>query len=104
MWTKFEPEFGSGEGKIMMIVRALYGSRSSQAAFRALLAEVLQNLSYLSSEIDPSVFIRPAVKSNSFKYYEYVFCYVDDVICISDNPSSTMFWLQHKFKLKDDKI
>ena len=50
------------------------------------------------------MFMRPALKSNSFKYYEYVLYYVDDVVCISYNPSATMFRLQDKFKLKDDKI
>ena len=48
--------------------------------------------------------MRPSVKSNGFKYYEYVLCYVDDVVCISDNPSAIMFVLQDKFKLTDDKI
>ena len=37
-------------------------------------------------------------------YYEYVLCYVDDVICISDDPIRTMKGIQVKFKLKGDKI
>ena len=31
-------------------------------------------------------------------------CYVDDVLCISDNPTETMQGIQRKFKVKDDKI
>ena len=30
--------------------------------------------------------------------------YVDDVLCISNNPKETMDGIQNKFKLKDDKI
>jgi len=104
IWTRAGPEFGSEMGKIMIVVRALYGLRSSGAAFRALLAEVLDGLGYVPSKADPDVYLRPAIKSDGFKYYEYVLCYVDDVLCISDNPMATMEGIQKKFKLKDDKI
>ena len=90
IWTRAGPEFGSDQGKIMIIVRALYGLKSSGAAFRALLAESLHDLGYKPSLADPDVYMRPAVKSNRFKYYEYVLTYVDDVLCISDNPMQTM--------------
>ena len=33
-----------------------------------------------------------------------VLCYVDDVLCISDDPMKTMKGIQRTFKLKDDKI
>ena len=37
-------------------------------------------------------------------YYEYVLCYVDDVLFISDDPLCTMKGIQAKFKLKGYKI
>ena len=58
----------------------------------------------MSSKADPDVYLIPAVKSNGFKYYEYLLCYVDDVLCISDNTTATMQGIQRKFKVKDDKI
>ena len=61
-------------------------------------------MGYKPSLADPDVYMRPAVKGNGFKYYEYVLTYVDDVLCISDNPMSTMKCLQGTFKLKDDKV
>ena len=88
----------------MMIVCALYGLSLIGAGFRFLLAKLLYDLSYLPSKADPGIFMRPSVKSNGLKYYEYVLCYVDDVVCISDNPSAIIFVLQDKFNLKDDKI
>ena len=48
--------------------------------------------------------MRPAVKPDGTTYWEYVLTYVDDVLCISDNPKETMNDIQKKFKLKDDKI
>ena len=37
-------------------------------------------------------------------YYEYVLFYVDDVLCISNDPICTMEVIQAKFKLKGEKI
>ena len=104
IWTIAGPEFGSEEGKIMLVVRALYGLKSSGAAFRALLAEVLYDMGYRPSYADPDVWMRPGIKVDGFEYWEYVLCYVDDVLSISDNPMKTMKQIQAKFKLKDDKI
>jgi hypothetical protein len=104
IWTVAGPEFGSDRGKIMLVVRALYGLKSSGAAFRALLAETLHELGYRPTKADPDVWIRAATKPNGFKYYEYILCYVDDVLSLSDDPKTTMLGIQDQFKLKDDKI
>ena len=48
IWIVAGPEFGDEEGENMIIVRALYGLKSSGAAFRALLAERLYELGYRS--------------------------------------------------------
>ena len=88
----------------MIVVRALYGLRSSGAAFRALLAEVLDILGYVPSKADPDVYLGPAIKSDGFKYYEYILCYVDDVLWISDDPMTTMEGIQMQLKLKGDNI
>jgi hypothetical protein len=104
VWTVAGPEFGSECGKIMIIKKALYGLKSSGAAFRAFLAETLYEMSYKPSRADPDVWMRPAIKPDGFEYYEYVLCYVDDVMCISHDPLKTMKSLQEVFKLKDDKI
>ena len=104
IWTIAGPEFGSDKGKKMLIVRALYGLKSSGAAFRSLLSETLHDLGYRPSYADPDVDMRPAVKPNSFKYYEYVLVYVDDVLHISFEPMKTMKGIRNKFKIKNDKI
>ena len=104
IWTVAGPEFGSDAGKKMIVVRALYSLKTSGAAFRAFLAETLYDIGYKPSMADPDVWMRPAIKSDGFTYWEYVLCYVDDVLCISHNPISTMKGIQSKFKLKDDKM
>ena len=104
LYTIVGPEFGTNKGKIMLITQSLYGLKSSGAAFRALLAEVLCDMSYWPLRADPYVYTRPAVKENGFKYWEYVLVYVDDVLCIGNRPHATMKGLKSKFKLKDDKV
>ena len=104
IYTRAGPEFGSEQGSLMLIVRALYGLKSSGAAFRSLLAETLHDLDYKPTKADPDVWIRPAVKPDGFEYYEYVLCYVDDVLAISGDAMATMKGIQAVFKLKDDKI
>ena len=104
IWTVAGPEFGSDHGKTMLVVRALYGLKSSGAAFRALLAETLHDIGYIPSKADPDVWMRVATKADGFKYYEYILCYVDDVLSISGDPMKTMLAIKDQFKLKDDKI
>ena len=103
LYTVAGPEFGSDEGKVMILVRALYGLKSAGATFRAFLGEHIYNLGFRSSQADPDVWLRPACKPCGEKYYEYVLCYVDDVLAISVSPEGIMKSIQEKFKLKGDK-
>jgi Reverse transcriptase (RNA-dependent DNA polymerase) len=104
IWTRAGPEFGSEAGTVFLIKKALYGLKSAGAAFRALLAETLHDIGYTPTKADPDVWLRPAVKSDGFEYYELVLCYVDDILSISADPADALKGLQATFKLKDDKI
>ena len=90
---------------VMIVCKALYGLKSSGAAFRAhLVAETLYDLNYTPSKADPDVWILPATKPNGFEYYEMTLVYVDDILCILDDPKAPIKGIQDTFKLKDDKI
>jgi hypothetical protein len=88
----------------MIVKKALYGLKTSGAAFRAHLAETLYELNYAPTKADPDVWITPGVKPDRFEYYAMVLVYVDDVLCIFHDPEATMKGIQGAFKLKDDKI
>ena len=104
VWTRAGPEFGNDQGKVFIIIRALYGLKSSGAAFRAFLAERLDEMGFKSSLIDPDVWLRPAIKPDGEEYYEYVLVYVDDILAISVNATDVMLEIAQKFKFKNDKI
>lgn len=103
-WIKAGPEFGSNEGRTYIVVRALYGLRSSGAAFRAYMAEILDGIGFKSSIADPDVWLRMSIKSDGEKYYEYILIYVDDILCISADPNGTMIEISNNIKFKKNKV
>ena len=78
--------------------------KSSGAAFRAHLAENLYDIGFVPTQANPDVWRRPAVKEDGFEYYEYVLCYVDDILAVSHKAKDALKVVQAIFKLKDDKI
>ena len=104
VWMMAGPEFGNLQGKILVITKALYGLKSSGAAFRAFLAERLDDIGFKSSVADPDMWMRPAMKGDGEEYYEYILCYVDDILCISHDPSRPMNDIRSSLKFKGDKF
>ena len=49
------PEFGEDEGKIALIVRALYGLKGSGAAWHTHFAQHLSDLGFIPCKSDPDV-------------------------------------------------
>ena len=97
IWTYAGPEFGSEHGQPMIIRKALYGLKSSGVAFRAHLAETLHDIGFKPMKADPDVWIRPAVKPGGTEYYEYIMCYVDDILSVSHDAKSILQSLQGQF-------
>jgi hypothetical protein len=58
-------------------------------------------MNFKPSYADPDVWMRAAVKSDGFEYYEYILVYVDDVLVISAAPVPIMKTLQQAYRLKD---
>ena len=104
VYTIAGKEFGNKAGRTVLIVRALYGLKTSGAAFHAHLAQSLRDLGYLPSPADNDVWIRAAVKPCGFEYYEYLLVYVDDILCVSHEPRKTMNQIEKMYRLKNDSI
>jgi hypothetical protein len=105
IYTTAGPEFGQGkEGRPVIIVRALYGLRSSGARWHVHLAATLREASFKACKADADVWMRPAVKADGSKYYEYVLCYVDDILVVSEHPKRIMEGLEAKYVLKAGSV
>ena len=48
--------------------------------------------------------MQKASKPCDFKYYEYILCYVDDVLCISHDPNKVMKGLEVTYTLKPGSV
>jgi hypothetical protein len=53
---------------------------------------------------DPDVWMRPAVKPDGTKYWEYVLVYVDDLLAVSHNPGIIMEQLREHYTLKAGSV
>ena len=105
LWAWAGKEFGSNEGRPMRIVRALYGLKSSGKMFRDTLARTIRyDLGFQNCLADRDVWMRAATKKNGFKYWEYILCYVDDILVISENPNDVMTELSKVYTFKKGSI
>jgi hypothetical protein len=96
-------EFGAPrKGKPVMIVKALYGLKTSGAAWRAHFADTLNSMGFTSSLADPDVWYRADCKPNGFEYYSYILVCIDDILVISHQPQAMMTIIAKSFRLKDD--
>ena len=100
IFVKAGPEFGSNEGKLLIVKRALYGLKSARASFRQYLTGKIYDLGFKPSAADPDVWMRPATKADGTKYYEYVLVYVDDILTMSEKPEEIMQPLMNDFTFK----
>ena len=71
-YTTAGPEFVIDKGKTNIIVRALYGLKSSGAAWRSHFSHTLLDMSFSPTYLDPDVWMQPATKSTGNQYYEHV--------------------------------
>jgi hypothetical protein len=66
------------------------------------LAQTLRDAGFAGCKADPNVWLRPAMKPNGDRVYEYALCYVDDVIFQGlDNPKKFMAMLSMVYTLKE---
>ena len=73
VWTILGPEFGADQGKKAIIVRELYGIKSSGAAFRSHLCICMKGLGYTPCLADPDLWYKSEVRPDDvFEYYSYI--------------------------------
>ena len=92
------PEFGALEGHTFLIRKALYGLRSSGARWHDRLYDSLTGMGFTPCKSDPDIWMRPCND-----HYEYIACYVDDLLIASKNPQGIIDALMaapNNYKLK----
>ena len=100
------PEFGiENVGKVAIMHRAVYGGKTSGRDFRNHLRSCMHHLKFSSCPADPDVWMRPAIRSDGSKCYDYVLLYVDDALVVSENAEDILRnELGRYFELKEESI
>ena len=80
------PEFGEFEGAIMIMQKAVYGTKTAALRFHEALSVRLRRQGFTPSQAEPD-FWWQKTKANGF---EYIACYVDDIICFQNTLRK--FW------------
>ena len=100
------PEFGlENIGKPALILRAVYGGKTSGRDFRNHLRSCMDYLGFKSCRADPDVWMRPATNSNGVQHWEHVLLYTDDCLVISNKGEYILRKEIGKyFELKEESI
>jgi Reverse transcriptase (RNA-dependent DNA polymerase) len=104
VYTICGPKFQHNEGRVGVIVKALYGLKTSGYAWRIHLAETMRELNFDMCVADNDVWFRKVTKENGTEYYEYVLIYTDDILAVSEKPHETLTCLDQHYILKPGSI
>ena len=105
IYTRLGPEFGPDQGRLAVILQALYGLKSARASFGRHISDCMRTIGFRPCQADPDLWFRPATQPvDGFKYYEYVLLYVDDCLAISYDAISVLEQLDKYFQMKPGSI
>ncbi|MGL5917965.1 MAG: reverse transcriptase domain-containing protein, partial [Cetobacterium sp.] len=84
------------EGCTLVVVRALYGLKSSGLRWHELFADVMREMGFFPSKADYDIWM----KEIDGDHYDYIVAYVDDLLIASKNPSQYTDEFQERFAFK----
>ena len=87
--------FGDLNGHTLVIVKALYGLKSSGLHWHERFANTLREMDFEVSKADPDVWMRL-----NGEVWEYIAVYVDDLCIAAKNPQEICDTLTQKYKYK----
>ena len=87
IWKKSGTAFGNEKVKDMIVIRSLYGLKSSGSAWRSMIFETLLDLSYKPSRAYTDICMKPKTNPQTGKeYYAYVLLYLNSLIHLHHDP------------------
>ena len=92
-------------GKKAQIVRALYGMKSSGAAWRDMISTYLKyEMRFQMCLADNNIWYHADMKEDGSKSYSYICIYVDNILICSQNTHKYMTKIGMRFFLKPESI
>ncbi len=94
--------------KEVIIVRVLYGMKFAGHAFREHLVYCICSLGYKSCLANPDLWYMVCAwvedDGGSDSYYFYVLGYMDNILCVHEDPDSVLKVVNKHFSLKPDSV
>ena len=91
------PEFGKLQGHILIIHKALYGTRTGGAPWHDKLFNTLQHMGFQPKKADPDIWMKP---TDDGQAYDYIAVYVDDLCVASKDHGKIYQTLKNKYKFE----
>ena len=100
------PEFRiENVGKVAIMHWAVYGGKIRRRDFKNHVRSCMHFISFTSCPVDPDIWMRPDIKSDGSKCYDYVLLYEDDALVVSENVEPIVRnELGRYFELKEESI
>ena len=89
------PEFGDRHGHSLIVVKAIYGLKSSGLRWWERCSVILKDMNFFPSKAEDDIWMRDCQT-----HYEYIARYVDDLAIASHNPQAIIDDLKKKYQLK----
>ena len=75
------------------------------AAFHTHLASLMRQMGYTSCKADPDLWLKKETSpDNKLKYYSYILCYVDDILCIHHDAMTILNEINGHLPLKPSSV
>jgi len=93
------------EGKYATVDRALYRLKSASAVWRSHFSDTITKVfGYSLTHADYDVYIKACTCNDGTKYYSYLIIYVDDVLCIDENPEDVIDKIVSVYRVKEGSV
>jgi len=99
IWIILGAEFGADQVKKVITVRAFYGLKSSGAAFHSHLADCMRSIGYTPCRGDNDLQMKPETDPDGDKHYNYILCYIDNVLVVHHDTMTILMKINKYFKL-----
>ena len=83
IWSRAGPGFGEKEGCIIVLKKAIYGTKTAAKAFHDVLSDCLRKMGFLPTRADQDVWY---IKSSDYSGYDYITTHIDDFLIAAKNP------------------
>ncbi|MGH7954585.1 MAG: reverse transcriptase domain-containing protein [Gloeomargaritales cyanobacterium] len=90
------PEFGEFAGRIVILLRSLYGLKTSGNEWHAHFADALRSIGFKPSLVDSNLWMRQVKK-----WYEYICTHTDDFVIASKETKKIMEKLLKIYKIRN---